>query len=117
MPHKSIEIWVDAQLSPALSNFLQKTINVSAKSLKELGLRDADDITIFNIAREKDAIILTKDGDFVDLIIRLKSPPKVILLSCGNTSNKVVMDILRRKLPQALELLQHPDNSIVEISD
>lgn len=117
MQPDSIEIWIDAQLPPTLANFIRQSFNISSKSLKEIGLRDADDRVIFNAAREKNAIILTKDSDFVDLIIRFNSPPKVIWITCGNTSNDKVKKVLKDKLLQVLELLSNPENDIVEISD
>ena len=45
-----MNIWVDAQLPPTLANWLSRTFNVNASSLKDLGLRDAQDIVIFEAA-------------------------------------------------------------------
>ena len=117
MQPDSFEIWIDAQLSPSLADFIKQSFGISGKALKELGLRDADDLIIFKAAKEKNAIILTKDSDFVDLTIRLGTPPKVIWLTCGNTSNDSVKKILKNKLLQVLEMLGNPENDIVEIAD
>jgi predicted nuclease of predicted toxin-antitoxin system len=38
--------WVDAQLPPALAQWLRESFGVKAFSLRELGLRDAEDIEI-----------------------------------------------------------------------
>ncbi len=62
-----------------------------------------------------DAIVLTKDEDFIGLLKKHKAPPKIIWLTCGNTSNKRLKEILSSKLNEALELLQA--NDLVEISD
>ena len=57
---------------------------------------------------------MTKDSDFVDLVERLGPPPKIIWLTCGNTSNARLREILSATLLQALELLR-TDETLVEI--
>ncbi len=44
-------------------------------ALRDLGLRDAEDTEIFQVAKARRAILMTKDSDFVDLVERLGSPP------------------------------------------
>jgi predicted nuclease of predicted toxin-antitoxin system len=82
-------------------------------------LRNADDIEIFTKAKQHESsiIIITKDADFVDLIIRLGSPPKVILLTCGNTSNAMLKEIFSFQLKEAITMLGSAENDIVEIAD
>lgn len=98
-------IWVDAHLSPALADWIRKTFEVDAVALRDLGLRDATDRTIFLEARSNDSIIMTKDSDFVILLDRYGPPPRIIWLTCGNTSNSRLQQILSALLPQALLLL------------
>jgi predicted nuclease of predicted toxin-antitoxin system len=107
-------IWLDAQLSPAIALWLEWQFSLTAIPLRDLSLRDADDADIFFKAREAGAIIISKDSDFVDLITRFGSPPKIILLSCGNTSNDRLKEILLATLMPALKLLESGE-SVVEI--
>ena len=107
-------IWVDAQLSPAIASWLRETLLLDASALREIGLRDADDREIFEAAGKANAIVLTKDADFLLLLDQLGPPPKIILLTCGNTSNAHLKIILRSTLSDALELLNSGDD-IVEI--
>jgi len=58
---------------------------------------------------------MTKDSDFVDLVNRLEAPPQIIWLTCGNTSNARLREVLISTLPDALELLQAGEK-LVEIS-
>lgn len=60
--------------------------------------------------------MLTKDSDFVHLLERFGPPPQVIWLTCGNTSNAHLRQLLVRALPQALALLKSGER-LVEISD
>lgn len=108
-------IWVNAQLSPALAAWIAATFNVKAVAVRELGLRDATDREIFFAAKAADAIVLTKDSDFLDLVQVHQAPPRILWLTCGNTSNQRLREILNEHLPPALALFESGE-SIVEIS-
>lgn len=108
-------IWVDANLSPAIATWITSTFEITALALRELGLRDAEDAEIFEAAKAQGVIFITKDSDFVDLADRLGAPPQIIWLTCGNTSNARLQEILSTNLPKALELLQTGE-ALVEIS-
>jgi predicted nuclease of predicted toxin-antitoxin system len=108
-------IWIDAHLSPALATWITNTFGVTAVALRDLGLRDAEDPEIFEAAKAQGAIVMTKDSDFVDLVDRLGSPPQIIWLTCGNTSNAQLREILSAVLPETLDLLRSGER-LVEIS-
>jgi predicted nuclease of predicted toxin-antitoxin system len=59
---------------------------------------------------------LTKDRDLVDLAIQLGSPPHILWVTCGNTSNTKLKTILTKAWPLAVDLL-NAGETIVEISD
>jgi len=108
-------IWPDAQLAPALAPWIQVTFGVEARALRDVGLRDSTDREIFRVARLAGAIVMTKDSDFVTLQNQLGSPPQVIWLTCGNTSNQYLRELLSRALPEVLVLLEAGEH-LVEIS-
>jgi predicted nuclease of predicted toxin-antitoxin system len=108
-------IWIDAHLSPAIAIWITNTFGVTAVALRDLGLRDTEDPEIFEAAKAQGAIFMTKDSDFVDLVDRLGAPPQIIWLTCGNTSNARLHEILSSVLPEALELLRSGEK-LVEIS-
>ena len=108
-------VWIDAHLSPALAPRLGTSFGVEAAPLRELGLRDAEDQTIFAAARRAGAILITKDSDFVDLLTRHGAPPQVIWLTCGNTSNTALRTILADSWPRVAQLLVAGE-PLVEIS-
>jgi len=84
--------------------------------VKRLGLRDAKDREIFDAARAAEAVVMTKDQDFVALQARLGAPPQIVWVTCGNTSNANMKRILGELLPEALRLLEAGE-TLVEISD
>jgi predicted nuclease of predicted toxin-antitoxin system len=107
-------IWVDAHLSPAIATWIAATFGLNALALRDVGLRDAEDPEIFAAARAQDAIVMTKDSDFVDLVGRFGPPPQIIWLTCGNTSNLRLQEILTATLSGAIALLQNGE-ALVEI--
>ncbi|MGD1849877.1 MAG: DUF5615 family PIN-like protein [Cyanophyceae cyanobacterium] len=111
-----MKFWIDAQLPPALAEWLSVTFNVEAEALKDLGLRDAKDEEIFDAAQQDDVVIMTKDSDFVDLVCRLGTPPKILWITCGNITNRNLKELLSATFEPAIAQLQAGEN-IVEISD
>ena len=108
-------IWIDAQLSPAIAIWIKESFAVEAMALRDLGLRDATDRQIFAAAQQARAVVMTKDSDFVELVSRYGAPPQVIWLTCGNTSNARLKEILTTTLPQAMALLDAGE-PLVEIN-
>jgi predicted nuclease of predicted toxin-antitoxin system len=106
---------VDAQFSPAIAVWMRDSFALDALALRDLGLRDADDEEIFQAARAASAVVMTKDSDFRDLADRLGAPPQVLWVTCGNTSNARLKEILTATLSDALELLASGEK-LVEIS-
>lgn len=107
-------IWIDAQLSPAIAVWLENNFSVKAFTMRDLGLRDAEDEEIFLEAKRRNAVVMTKDSDFLSLLDIFGSPPKIIWLTCGNTSNSNLKVILSKTLQAAIELLNNGEE-IVEI--
>ena len=112
-------VWTDAQLSPALAKWITETLGVSAVAVRDLGLRDAKDFAIFLAAREAEAVVLTKDADFPHLLAQHGPPPRVIWLTCGNTSNENLRRILQTTLASALQMIEsgEPFVEITELAD
>lgn len=111
-----MKLWIDAQLSPALARWINEDFdNLEAISVRALGLRDAEDAEIFEAARQANAVVMSKDSDFVNLVNRLGSPPPVLWIRCGNTSNAQMRAILSNTLSAAMDLLQQGEH-LVEIS-
>ena len=108
--------WFDAQLSPQLAPWFAQRFGVTAYAVRDVGLRDATDRAIFDAARAAGVVVITKDHDFPDMLARLDPPPQVIWVTCGNTSNARMRQILEALFLQALLLLQGGD-ALVEITD
>jgi predicted nuclease of predicted toxin-antitoxin system len=107
-------LWLDAQLPPQLANWIQQTLAINAIALRDIGLRDATDIAIHDAAKKANAVLISKDSDFVELVMRHGPPPKLIWLTCGNLSNAALQTLLGARLREAVQLLEGGE-SIVEL--
>lgn len=107
-------IWLDAHFSPRLAEWMQDVLGHEAQPIRDMGLRNAEDDEIFDRGREEDVTLMTKDRDFADMVSRKGSPPRVIWLRCGNTSEERLKDLLEKHLNEALEFLASGED-LVEI--
>jgi predicted nuclease of predicted toxin-antitoxin system len=107
-------LWLDAQLPPQLASWILQSLTLDAVALRDLGLRDAADIVIFDAAKKANAILISKDSDFVELVMRRGAPPKLIWLTCGNVSNAALQTLFDSKLREAIQLLESGE-AIVEL--
>lgn len=108
-------IWLDAHLSPRVSKWINDEKGIPCKALRDIGLRDSSDEIIFDLAKKENVIIITKDQDFSELVKRLGSPPKVIWLRCGNTSEEKLKEILSNHLKEAYGVLSNSSEELIEI--
>lgn len=109
-----LRVWIDAQLPPALADWLRREFKVDAVHVKTLGLHQAEDSPIFDAARTAVDVVITKDDDFVRLLDRLGPPPRVLWVRCGNVKNAMLRDILLRAWPEAAVLFAAGE-SLVEV--
>lgn len=106
--------WIDAQLPPSIAIWLTEKFGVSAVALRDIGLRDAEDAKIFEAARLANAIVITKDSDFVELALRLGAPPQILWITCGNATNQHLQKLLYATFESAHRMMKNGE-LIVEI--
>ena len=99
-------IWLDAQLSPKIADWISKNFDVNCIPVRELNLTRAKDPEIFKSALENKVTVMTKDSDFIRLQEMNSISPQIIWLTCGNTSNEKLKIILLKTFPKALEMVR-----------
>lgn len=109
-------VWLDAQLPPALALWMRQNLSLDARTLKELGLRDAKDRDIFAAARDAGVVLISKDIDFVELVQAQGPPPQVIWLTCGNVTNARLCAVISSAWPKVAGLLASGE-PVVELGD
>ena len=108
-------IWLDAHLSPQLARWIESETGCACSPFRALGFQRSPDRQVFLAARLANAVILSKDSDFADMLRLLGPPPKVIWLRCGNRSTREMQVLFAATLADALRLLKSDD--LVEIKD
>jgi predicted nuclease of predicted toxin-antitoxin system len=111
-----VKLWLDNQLPPALARWMRTTFSVECVPVRELNLERAPDLAIFHAAREAQAVVMTKDGDFVSLLEEHGAPPQVIWVSCGNTSNAGMRRLIEAAWPTILTMIQRGE-TLIELRD
>ena len=111
-----MRLWLDAQLPPSLAAWLGASLGLEAVAVRDIGLRDASDEQIFRAAREADAVVMTKDADFVTLLEQHGPPPRVVLVTCGNTSNARLREVVTSTWRDVSSLLAAGE-PLVELGD
>ena len=61
-------------------------------------------------------MIMSKDSDFLNLLDRLGAPPQILWVTCGNTSNARMKEVLATAFPHAQRLLAQGE-PLVEIGE
>lgn len=87
------------------ADWLRWTFKVEAHSLRDLGLRDAEDEVIFQQAQQAGIVLISKDSDFVEMVLRLGTPPQLLWVTCGNVTNRRLQSLLTQVFPKAQQLL------------
>ena len=73
---------------------------------------DASDIEIWNYAFKNQFTIFTFDSDFIDLATLKGSPPKIIWMRFGNSSNLRIANKLLFNIKVIQEFILNADNEI-----
>ena len=87
---------VDAQLPPAVARWLTARGHV-AEHVYDLKLAEAKDNEIWRLAARTNAVVVTKDEDFVELA-RLRPGPRILWITAGNLSKQRLLDKLESKI-------------------
>ena len=85
----------DQNLSPRLTRLLAD-IYAESIHVREVGLREADDLAIWEYARKHGYAIVSKDSDFQQRSLLHGAPPKFVWLRVGNCTVERIEDLLRR---------------------
>ena len=91
-----MKILFDQNLSPRLPRLLAD-LYPSRVHIREVGLRDASDVEIWEYAKQEDFVIVSKDSDFQQRSLLYGHPPKFIWLRVGNCPVKSIEELLRKQ--------------------
>jgi predicted nuclease of predicted toxin-antitoxin system len=106
-----VNFLIDAQLPPALARWIGSQGH-QATHVFEIGLQAASDDAIWEHARKENAVVVSKDEDFVDRWLTSQRPVTLIWLRKGNCSNHALLVWLEPLWPEALKRLDQGEQLI-----
>lgn len=109
-----MKLLFDQNLSHQLIKSLEGLFPGS-RHVRLLGLAEADDLTIWNHAKEHGFVIVTQDSDYPDWNKFLGAPPKIVWLRCGNASVDAVEEKLRHAAIRIQLMETQEDIEVVEV--
>lgn len=104
---------VDEQLPPVLCRLLRKHGH-EASDVYELGLAGAPDRQIRREAKRRDAILITKDDDFVTYLVGTREGLQLLCIRLGNASNQALIRKLEPLLDDIVEAF-NAGESVIEV--
>ena len=77
-----------------------------------MGLREADDAVLWEHARARGGILISKDEDFVDRWLLSNKPVPLIWIRKGNCSNRALVSWLEPLWPDVVKRLEQGEQLI-----
>jgi predicted nuclease of predicted toxin-antitoxin system len=100
-----VKLLLDENISPRLAGALADIYPGSAH-VHNCGLGSADDLAVWQYAKDNGFTIVSKDSDFQERSVVVGSPPKVIWLRTTNCTSVEIEGLLRAALPVIKEFIQ-----------
>jgi predicted nuclease of predicted toxin-antitoxin system len=102
---------VDAHLPPALARWISSHGH-QATHVFDVNLHAADDPVIWEHARQHEAVLISKDEDFVDRWLLSDAPVTLIWIRKGNCSNRALMAWFEPLWPETLNRLDQGERLV-----
>jgi predicted nuclease of predicted toxin-antitoxin system len=109
-----VRLLFDEQLSEALSTLLRDLFPDSLH-VRQLGAGGAADEALWQLAKDRNCLLVTKDEDFHRLSVLRGAPPKVIWLRVGNCTTEDIARLLRQHLADLRAFDEHAEAALLEL--
>ncbi len=110
-----MKFFVDAHLPFGLVRFLRSR-GIDAKHTSELPRSDrTKDSEIRALAEAEQRIVITKDSDFLDSHLLSHQPQRLLLISSGNITNRILINLFEMNLEKILKQFEKHD--LIEVTN
>lgn len=99
-------IWLDAQLSPVLANWIRSEFKVQCFPIRDVCPVNIPDEALFLKAKGSADLIITKDVDLVNILQHVGPPPSILWLRMGNTSNARLKAVFSKQMAEVLRMIE-----------
>lgn len=110
-----MKLLFDQNLSTRLVQSLA-SLYPDSTHVREVGLQEADDQTVWEFARNNGFTVVSKDSDFRQRSFLLGFPPKVIWLRLGNCTTSDIEHVLKQREPAIRKFCDDPVDSFLILS-
>jgi len=110
-----VRLLFDQNLSPRLCEALADCFPASIH-VREAGLREAPDATVWEYAARSGFAIVTKDADFRQRSFLEGHPPKILWIRLGNCSTDAIAALLRSRAAEIDAFLTDDEASFLALS-
>ena len=105
----------DEQLSEELLKSLHDLFPDSLH-IRQLGAGGSPDLIVWQLAREHNCLLVTKDEDFHRLSVLRGAPPKVVWLRLGNCATEDVARLLRQRVDDIQRFAEQTEATFLELA-
>jgi predicted nuclease of predicted toxin-antitoxin system len=109
-----VRLLFDEQLSEELLALLDDLFPDSLH-VRILGAGGSGDQRVWQLAREHDCVLVTKDEDFHRLSVMQGVPPKVVWIRLGNCSTRDIAGLLRQHEQAIRSFVDDRDSGFLEL--
>ena len=111
-----MKLLLDENISSKLVKFLTKDFPESSH-IDYLQMQGTTDTSIWEYAKSKGYIIVSKDNDFRQRSFLFGSPPKVIWLSVGNGGTKIIKELILKNIVVIQEFSQDSTEGLLVLEE
>lgn len=102
---------IDAQLPPALARVLTEHGHV-AEHGTDIGPGDAPDRALWRYALDHQAVVVTKDEDFAQMVAIEDDSPTVVWIRVGNTRRAALLAWFEPSIERIVSMVERGDQVI-----
>lgn len=109
-----VRLLFDEQLSEELCDAVAD-IFPGSLHIRLLGQGGAADAIVWDLARERGCLVVSKDEDFHRLAVLRGGPPKFVWVRLGNCTTEDIARLLRRRHDDILRFDAQDDTTVLEL--
>ncbi len=110
-----MRLLLDENLSPRLLSVIGRAYPGS-QHVAQIGLKGEPDQVIWEHAKARGFIIVSKDNDFRQLEFLYGPPPKVVWLAVGNSGTRAVAELLIASAETVRRFSESPEEGLIVLS-
>lgn len=109
-----MKLLFDQKPSPKLTSLFTESFE-EVRHTQEIGFDKGDDADILEFAKTNQFTVVTKDGDFNELISLFGFPPKIIWIRRGNCTTEDIVEIIEANLDKIHSFGDDSTNGILTL--